>query len=265
MLSHNNILHRSAERWDFAIKSCSYVTLRNFKEVKKVRKSKVKPLVAEYAISLRREGVTYNEIVVLCNQIDKTKSITLDWCKKMLKDIQIQSTDVVEDACMKQITSLAQLPKGVTYFECCKIIAHNHKINMLTENDVSVYELYKKYKAKVCKIEGTLFRPSSIQPDKARQSLKKLVANANYLYDCVADVVDDYCREYPETYPSAVRREIASILFPELKLMGGGVARCAYLENAVNALSERVKQQEEMEVCYIYNQPDFVFNNTLPF
>ena len=47
-----------------------------------MRKSKVKPLVANYAISLRKEGKKYSEIVELCAQIDATQSVTLDWCKR---------------------------------------------------------------------------------------------------------------------------------------------------------------------------------------
>ena len=214
-----------------------------------MRKTKVLPLVAAYAVSLRKEGKTYPEIVALCSEVDRSNSVTLDWCKKELKNVPKEDVDFIEETCLGQITILALMPKGITYVECYKIIAHNHKLDTTKpENDYKVYELYKKYKAKVLKAEGTFFRPSSIQPNKAVQSFKQLLSCANYLYDSVADYVDDYCRDNPETYPSAVRRELASIIFPELKLMGGGSVRCSYLERAVEALTERVVQQEECVV-----------------
>lgn len=230
-----------------------------------MRKTKVLPLVAAYAISLRKEGKTYPEIVQLCAEVDTSKSITLDWCKKELKSIPKEDVDFIEEACLKQITILALLPKGVTFVECYKIIAHNHKLDTSKpEQDYKVYELYKKYKAKVLKTEGTFFRPSSIQPNKAVKSFKQLLSCANYLYDSVADYVDDYCRDNPETYPSAVRRELASIIFPELKVMGGGLARCNYLERAVETLAERVVQQEECVVQPIvaplhFDDEDFIY------
>ena len=81
-------------------------------------KSKVKPLVAQYAVSLRKEGKKYAEVVELCSQIDKTNSITIDWCKRNLKDVVIETVDIIEQNCINQITTLALMPKGVTYAEC---------------------------------------------------------------------------------------------------------------------------------------------------
>lgn len=215
-------------------------------------KSKVKPLVAQYAISLRKEGKKYTDIVELCSQIDKSSSVTLDWCKRNLKSVEIETVDLVEQNCLDQITKLALLPKGVTYAECKKIIAYNHKINSYSDSDLDIYSIYKKYKNKVSKVEGTFFRPSSIQPDRAQQSFKQLLSCANYLYDTIADYVNDYCVDNPEVYGDAVRRELANILFPELKLMGGGAIRCKHLEEAVETLKERVPQipyNENAQYC----------------
>ena len=216
-------------------------------------KSKVKPLVAQYAISLRKEGKKYAEIVELCSQIDKSNSITLDWCKRNLKGVEIETVDLVEQSCLDQITKLALLPKGVTYAECKKIIAYNHKVDLYSDSaNTSIYSLYKKYKSKIQKVEGTFFRPSSIQPDRAQQSFKQLLSCANYLYDTIADYVNDYCVDNPEVYGDAVRRELANILFPELKLMGGGAIRCKHLEEAVETLKERVPQipyNENAQYC----------------
>lgn len=219
-------------------------------------KSKVKPLVAEYAISLRKEGKKYADIVELCSQIDPTQSVTLDWCKRNLKNVEIETIDSIEISCIEQITILALLPKGVTYPECRKIIIYNHKIGneLHTESD-TVYKLYKKYKSKIEKIEGAFFRPSSIQPDRAQQSFKQLLSCANYLYDSIADYVNDYCIDNPEAYPDSVRRELANILFPELKLMGGGAIRCKYLEESVETLCKRVPQVESVEP--FIKAPDF--------
>ena len=226
-----------------------------------MRKSKVKPLVANYAVSLRKEGKKYSEIVELCAQIDPTQSITLDWCKKELKTVKIETVDLIELTCLDQITQLALLPKGISYPECRKIIIHNHKI----DDEISVYELYKKYKAKIQKIEGTFFRPSSLQPNRATQSFKELLQYANVLYDSIADYVCDYCRDNQEVYPDSVRRELANLLFPELKINGGAMVRCRYLEKAVNTLCERVKQQDGNAVEY-YDESDVVIDeNELPY
>ena len=65
-------------------------------------KSKVKPLVAEYAISLRKEGKKYTDIVELCSQIDTTRSVTLDWCKRNLKNVEIETIDSIERNCIEQ-------------------------------------------------------------------------------------------------------------------------------------------------------------------
>lgn len=227
-------------------------------------KSKVKPLVAEYAISLRKEGKTYREIVGLCAEIDPTESITLDWCKRNLSEVEKQKPTTFqqqEELCLKQITMLAVLPKGVTSTECKRIIKHNHK---LTASD-EVVKLYKKYKNRVsANNPDAFFRPSSLQPDRAMSSFKDVLASGNYLYDTIADHVYNICREYPEVYSSAVRRELASIIFPELQLMGGGANRMAYLEKAVVTLEDRVPQQKES--CVAHRTPLFyVEEDELPY
>ena len=228
-------------------------------------KSKVKPLVAQYAISLRKEGKKYTDIVELCSQIDKSSSVTLDWCKRNLKSVEIETVDLVEQNCLDQITKLALLPKGVTYAECKKIIAYNHKINSYSDSDLDIYSIYKKYKNKVSKVEGTFFRPSSIQPNRAQQSFKQLLSCANYLYDTIADYVNDYCVDNPEVYGDAVRRELANILFPELKLMGGGAIRCKYLEEAVETLKERVPQIPYNEDAQYYKPSFHIDESELPY
>lgn len=228
-------------------------------------KSKVKPLVAQYAISLRKEGKKYTDIVELCSQIDKSSSVTLDWCKRNLKSVEIETVDLVEQNCLDQITKLALLPKGVTYAECKKIIVYNHKINSYSDSDLDIYSIYKKYKNKVSKVEGTFFRPSSIQPDRAQQSFKQLLSCANYLYDTIADYVNDYCVDNPEVYGDAVRRELANILFPELKLMGGGAIRCKHLEEAVETLKERVPQIPYNEDAQYYKPSFHIDESELPY
>lgn len=229
-------------------------------------KSKVKPLVAQYAISLRKEGKKYTDIVELCSQIDKSSSVTLDWCKRNLKSVEIETVDLVEQNCLDQITKLALLPKGVTYAECKKIIAYNHKIDLYSDSaNTSIYSLYKKYKSKIQKVEGTFFRPSSIQPNRAQQSFKQLLSCANYLYDTIADYVNDYCVDNPEVYGDAVRRELANILFPELKLMGGGAIRCKHLEEAVETLKERVPQIPYNEDAQYYKPSFHIDESELPY
>ena len=83
-------------------------------------KSKVKPLVAEYAISLRKEGNKYSDIVELCSQIDKTNSVTLDWCKRNLKNIEkvknIEDYNI-EKNCLDQIIIIGKSPKGISSAE----------------------------------------------------------------------------------------------------------------------------------------------------
>lgn len=207
--------------------------------------TKVQSLMAAYAVSLRKEGKTYKEIVELCGEIDPDKTVSLDWCKRNLKDIEKQKLSpeqAAEAVCLEQITALAILPKGISSSECKLIIKHNHKLSDPEE----IFKLYKKYKAKVVSTTPeAFFRPSCLQPNQAMQSFQKILSSGNYIYDVVADYVSDICQQYPEVYSNAVRRELASIIFPELKLMGGGSVRCSYLERAVEALTERVVQQEE--------------------
>lgn len=205
--------------------------------------TKVKSLMADYAVSLRKEGKTYKEIVELCGEIDPDKSVSLDWCKKNLKDVEKEIA--AEALCLDQIAKLAVMPKGISSVECKMIIKHNHKLTDAEE----IFKLYKKYKAKtLASVPKAFFRPSCLQPNQAKQSFKKIISSGNYIYDIVADYVSDICQQYPEVYSHAVRRELASIVFPELKLMGGGATRCSYLERAVEALTERVVQQEECVV-----------------
>ena len=102
--------------------------------MQKKTRSKVKPLVAAYDISLRKEGKQYKEIVELCNQIDKSESITLDWCKRNLKLVEkevVTPEGKLEALCLEQIKALATLPKGITSSECKRIIKHNHNWRML--------------------------------------------------------------------------------------------------------------------------------------
>ncbi len=208
----------------------------------------VTPLLEAYAVSLRKEGKTYKEIVATCAEIDKYKAVTLDWCKKHLKGVEKQrlSTEQAAEAtCIEQITTLAVMPKGISSSECKLIIKHNHHLSDAEE----IFKLYKKYKAKtLASVPEAFFRPSCLQPNQAKQSFKKIISSGNYIYDIVADYVSDICQQYPEVYSHAVRRELASIVFPELKLMGGGALRCKHLERAVEALTERVVQQEECVV-----------------
>ncbi len=210
--------------------------------------TKVQSLMAAYAVSLRKEGKTYKEIVELCGEIDPDKSVSLDWCKRNLKDIEKQKLSpelVAEATCLEQIAKLAVLPKGISSAECKMIIKHNHRLKDAEE----IFKLYKKYKAKtLASVPEAFFRPSCLQPNQAKQSFKKIISSGNYIYDIVADYVSDICQQYPEVYSHAVRRELASIVFPELKLMGGGALRCKHLERAVEALTERVVQQEECSV-----------------
>lgn len=219
--------------------------------------TKVKPLVAAYAVSLREEGKSYKEIVELCSEIDPDKSVSLDWCKKNLKSVKKQKLSpelAAEATCLEQITKLAVLPKGISSAECKLIIKHNHKLTEAEE----IFKLYKKYKAKIlASVPNAFFRPSCLQPNQAKQSFKKIISSGNYIYDIVADYVSDICQQYPEVYSHAVRRELASIIFPELKLMGGGATRCNYLEKAVESLTERVVQQEECIVIPAKAIPDF--------
>ena len=212
--------------------------------MQKKTRSKVKPLVAAYAISLRKEGKQYKEIVELCNQIDKSESITLDWCKRNLKLVEkevVTPEGKLEAICLEQIKALATLPKGITSSECKRIIKHNHKL----EDAEEIYKLYKKYKTKLLSNEPkAFFRPSCLQPNRAEASFKKILTSGNYIYDVVADYVSDICQEYTEVYADAVRRELASLIFPELKLMGGAQLRMQHLEHCVEKLKQRVKQQE---------------------
>ena len=104
-------------------------------------KSKVKPLVAQYAISLRKEGKSYSEIVELCSQIDKTNSITLNWCKRNLSDIEkVEDFDSyqIEKNCLDQIVTIGASDKGISSAECKRIIKYNYKLE-----DIDSAEVYK--------------------------------------------------------------------------------------------------------------------------
>ena len=103
--------------------------------------SKVQSLMAAYAVSLRKEGKTYKEIVELCAEIDPERSVSLDWCKKNLKSVEKQKLSpelAAEALCLEQIAKLAVLPKGISSAECKMIIKHNHK---LTDGE-EIFKLY---------------------------------------------------------------------------------------------------------------------------
>lgn len=230
-------------------------------------KSKVKPLVAQYAISLRKEGKSYSEIVELCSQIDKTNSITLNWCKRNLSDIEkVEDFDSyqIEKNCLDQIITIGASDKGISSAECKRIIKYNYKLEDI--DSAEVYKLYKKLKAKALAMNSNVFfRPSCLQPDQATRSFKQILSSGNYLYDVIADVVNDICTEFPEVYSSSVRRELASIIFPELKLMGGGAIRCKHLEEAVETLKERVPQIPYNEDAQYYKPSFHIDESELPY
>ena len=85
------------------------------------------------------------------------------------------------------------------------------------------------------------------------------------MYDTIADYVNDYCVDNPEVYGDAVRRELANILFPELKLMGGGAIRCKHLEEAVETLKERVPQIPYNEDAQYYKPGFHIDESELPY
>ena len=85
------------------------------------------------------------------------------------------------------------------------------------------------------------------------------------MYDTIADYVNDYCVDNPEVYGDAVRRELANILFPELKLMGGGAIRCKHLEEAVETLKERVPQIPYNEDAQYYKPNFHIDESELPY
>lgn len=209
------------------------------------KKPKVNQLLKEYAVRLRREGKQYKQIVELCSQIDKYNSVTLDWCKRNLKDVEIEDNSdfAKEENCLKQILNLAILPKGVTSVECKKIIKYN--LNCRSEE---LLKLYKKYKLKVTQTNNkAFFRPSCLQPNRARESFKDILNTGNYLYDVICDSVEHLCNKYPEVYAQSIRRDLANLIFPELNLMGGGaLTRMQTLEKAVEILEQRVPQVDSV-------------------
>lgn len=207
----------------------------------------------------------YSEIVELCSQIDKTNSVTIDWCKRNLKDIEkVKNFDEyqIEKNCLDQIITIGASPKGISFAECKRIIQYNYKL----EDTEDVYKIYKTLKPKVLALnDKVFFRPSCLQPNQATRSFKQILSSGNYLYDVIADVVNDICTEFPEVYSSSVRRELASIIFPELKLMGGGAIRCKYLEEAVETLKERVPQIPYNEDAQYYKPSFHIDESELPY
>lgn len=219
-----------------------------------MRNSKVLPAVKAYAVSLREEGKTYSEIVTLCNQIEKPPAVTLDWCKRTLKDVcKTPDKSDAEASCIQTITNLALRPEGVTATECYGVIKTLHNFNDYEEYHGLVQDLYKKYKAKVKKTEGVLFRPSSIQPNNAQKSFNRLLELSTYLYEQIEDYLNDYKYDFPDVSTDMVKREIATLTFPELKLMGGVGVRCNYLHNSVEALKSRVEQNVDKQDVVVDN------------
>lgn len=153
--------------------------------------------VKDEAESLRKQGMTYKDIV------SRLEGITLDWCKKNLKDVKVVKES---DECLRELITLGCRPEGITHYEANGLIYKYHP-------NVNTNKLnYLKDKAR--KLESSFVLHSGwIDYMKPNESHKAMNAFAIHLMDQVDCMVEDYTQMYPNSNKWSVRYEMLKLAF----------------------------------------------------
>lgn len=208
------------------------------------RKSKVSKEVADQAIELRKQGLTYQEIVKHLEN-----RVSIDWCKRNLADKNSTPLALAK----KCILQDSLRPEGITNME-----AHQHildvglyKERVNGDEEDTMYEIYKPIKSNILRYnDEAVFRPNWMREDAAISSTKGLFKYGDKLNVLLDEAVNDFmCEFFPDDYNNkyvrmAVIYDMACIAFP-FKVPEGIINRCRRLVSTAEKVSERVGVDEK--------------------
>jgi hypothetical protein len=226
-----------------------------------VRKSNITEEQMMHALNLRLAGSTYPKI-------SKTLGISVDWCKRNLKDVvTIQS---IESIIRSDISALALRPEGATFDECVQVF-RKHGIESRQDYKRSYYDIYSKVKKSLMRgDENHLFRREWMRSDNPRKSYKIISKIALEVMNCIGDCTDEFMNEiYPDCYDDQIIRN--SIKY-ELKALVFGTPQGfnynEWLDDQAEKLANRVQGNEketlERPQCSMSNE-DFTGIELCPF
>lgn len=159
--------------------------------------------VKEEAESLRKQGLTYKQIV---ERLDNRVSI--DWCKRNLKGTEGSSKEKINPECVKEVVVLGERPQGVMLYEANSVIRKYYP-------DANDYKLrYIREKAKSTS-KNCIIHYGWIDHMKPNESHKAINAFALHLMDEVDNMVEDYMFSYPNANRWSVRAELLKLAFDQ--------------------------------------------------
>lgn len=209
------------------------------------RKSKVSSEAANFAIELRKQGLTYQEIVK-----ELKGEVSIDWCKRNLTNKDSTPSALAKKAILQD----SLRPEGIANME-----AHQHildvglyKERVNGDEEDTMYEIYKPIKNNILRYnEAALFRPNWMRKDAAISSTKRLFKYGDRLNTMLEEAVNDFmCEMFPDDYNNkyirqSVAYDLACLAFP-FKVPEGIINRCTRLVSLSEKVAERVGSDEKV-------------------
>jgi hypothetical protein len=146
------------------------------------------------AKAFRAAGKTYK-------QISELTGLSVDWCKKNLKVVQVKNDDLLEE-----LITLATRPEGCTSYEATTLIFSHRKGTPMTA------EACKNIKDKAKRRnKDVLFRPAWMDTTYPIESNMTLNTLALDLSNRITEATDDYMEHYPRCSRKMVQRELVHL------------------------------------------------------
>lgn len=200
----------------------------------------------EKAIALRKDGLTYKEIVIALDG-----AVSVDWCKKNLKGVKKER---ISDDCIRELVERASMPSGITVYQANEIIFKHNRHTKLSKETLRSIRNKAKYASEKC-----LFRPAWIDPEKSIESYKSMMAYTIHLLGEIDEIVRHYKDSYPSVDASAVRYELVKHVFPSITAepLNGRIRRSelasemlAHRQAGHYTINEALEEDEASDIGY---------------
>lgn len=141
----------------------------------------------EKAMELKQLGLTYKGI-------SKVLNVSVDWCKKNLKETKLDNTELI-DKLVKQARQSEALTNGELFNEVSKNF-EGTKTMSKSELKEEVLRKYKNTRSKVLREDSTIIRPTWMLPFSAMSSFHKVAELTEQLDGILDELLNDYYRTF---------------------------------------------------------------------
>ena len=164
----------------------------------------VSPEIRKQAERMREDGIPYKEI-------SESLNVSVDWCKRNLKNITTTQAKIKSE-CIEELIQSATSPTGISVYDANAIIfKHYGEETVLTKQQLRNIRNAAERENPQC-----LFTPAWVSASHPKQSYDSLLTYCIHIQDEVDNIVRWYTDTYPDTNADAVRYEILKHLYPQI-------------------------------------------------